>query len=71
VRPEGSGKLKNSLTSSGLEPAKFRLVEYCHNHYATSRPLTVCVSYFIFDAAIENTSIIRNHVLVNIHVEFE
>jgi hypothetical protein len=37
VRPEGSRKLKqNSFTSSGLEPATFRLVAQCLSHYATS-----------------------------------
>jgi hypothetical protein len=34
VRPEGLGKFKkNSFASSGLEPATFRLVTYCLNHY--------------------------------------
>jgi hypothetical protein len=37
VRPEGLGKLKNSFTSSGLEPATFRLVAQCLDHYATAR----------------------------------
>jgi hypothetical protein len=31
VRPEGLGKLKNSFTSSGLEPATFLLVAQCLN----------------------------------------
>jgi hypothetical protein len=34
VRPEGLGKLKQ-FTSSGLEPATFRLAAYSLNHYAT------------------------------------
>jgi hypothetical protein len=39
VRLEGLGKLKkkNSFTSSGLEPATFRIVAYCLNHYATAK----------------------------------
>jgi hypothetical protein len=36
VRPEGLGQFKIS-TSSGLEPATFRLATQCLNHYATSR----------------------------------
>jgi hypothetical protein len=35
VRLEGLGKLKNSIISSGMEPATFRLVAECLNqlHY--------------------------------------
>jgi hypothetical protein len=33
VRPEGLGHFKKS-TSSGLEPATFRLAALCLNHYA-------------------------------------
>jgi hypothetical protein len=35
VRPEGLGKLKNSV-SSGLEPAIFQLVAQSLKHYATA-----------------------------------
>jgi hypothetical protein len=31
VRLEGLGQLKNSMTSSGIKPATFRLVAYCLN----------------------------------------
>jgi hypothetical protein len=30
VRPQGLGKLKRKITSSGFEPATFRLVTYIH-----------------------------------------
>jgi hypothetical protein len=36
VRLEGLGKLKNPITSLGLEPATFRLLAQCLNHYATT-----------------------------------
>jgi hypothetical protein len=36
VRLEGLKIEKNSLTSSGLEPATFRLVAWRFNHYATA-----------------------------------
>jgi hypothetical protein len=39
VRPEGLGQFKKS-TSSGLEPATFRLGAQCLNHYATACPRT-------------------------------
>jgi hypothetical protein len=32
MRLEGVGQLKNPITSSGIEPATFRLVAYCLNH---------------------------------------
>jgi hypothetical protein len=35
VRLEGLGHLKNPITSSGVEPATFRLVTYCLNHSYT------------------------------------
>jgi hypothetical protein len=31
VRLEGLGQLKNPMTSSGFEPATFRLAAYCLN----------------------------------------
>jgi hypothetical protein len=31
VRLEGLGQLKNAVTSSGIEPATFRLTAYCLN----------------------------------------
>jgi hypothetical protein len=39
VRLEGLGQLKNPMTSSGMEPATFRLVAYCLNQlrYRVSR----------------------------------
>jgi hypothetical protein len=37
VRPEGLGKFRN-ITSSGIEPATFRFVAQCLNHYATACP---------------------------------
>jgi hypothetical protein len=37
MRPEGLGQFKKS--TSGLEPATFRLAAYCLNHYATACPL--------------------------------
>jgi hypothetical protein len=36
VRQEGIDKFKNSFSSSGLDPATFRLVAQCLNHYATA-----------------------------------
>jgi hypothetical protein len=46
VQPEGLGKLKkNSFTSSGIEPATFRLVAYC---YATAYTVTAdCILIWI------------------------
>jgi hypothetical protein len=43
VRLEGSGQLKNPMTSSGLEPATFRLVAQCLSQlrYRYSRPNNV------------------------------
>jgi hypothetical protein len=36
MRPEGLGKLKKKITSSGIEPATFRFVALRLNHYANS-----------------------------------
>jgi hypothetical protein len=37
VRPEGLDKFKK-ITSSSIEPATFRFVSQCFNHYATACP---------------------------------
>jgi hypothetical protein len=43
VWPEGLGKLEKS-TSSGRDPATFRLVALCLNHYATACPLCILLT---------------------------
>jgi hypothetical protein len=45
VRLEGLGQLKNPMTSSGIEPATFRLVAYCLNQlrYCVPRDGEECV----------------------------
>jgi hypothetical protein len=35
VYPEGLGKLKKFIHLIGSQTRNFRLVAYCHNHYAT------------------------------------
>jgi hypothetical protein len=49
VRPEGVGQLKNRTTSSGIEPAIFRLVDSASTNYATSCPpaADLCNTQFI------------------------
>jgi hypothetical protein len=37
VRLEGLGKLKNAMTSSGIEPATFRLIECQQANQSTNR----------------------------------
>jgi hypothetical protein len=57
VRPEGLGKLKkNSFTSSGLEPATFRLVVQCLNNYVTACAHGMEVTnIFCFNCAVSST----------------
>jgi hypothetical protein len=46
VRLEGLGQLKNPMTSSGIEPATFRLVAQCNQlRYRVLLPLPVCIKY--------------------------
>jgi hypothetical protein len=47
VRPEGLGQFKKS-TSSGLEPATFRLAALCLNHYATALNNTLTNKKVVF-----------------------
>jgi hypothetical protein len=44
VRLEGLDKLKNPMTSSGIELATFRLVTLCLNQLRYRVPLTKCLS---------------------------
>jgi hypothetical protein len=47
VRLEGLGELKNRMTSSGIEPATFRLVAWCLNQ----------LYYYIYVFSIHSTDI--------------
>jgi hypothetical protein len=46
MRPEGLGKLINSITLSGPQPATFRLVVQFLNHYATAMPIQNSIADF-------------------------
>jgi hypothetical protein len=41
MRLEELGQLKNPVTSSGIEPATFRLVAYCLNQLRYRLPLRI------------------------------
>jgi hypothetical protein len=47
VRLEGLGQLKNAMTSSGIEPATFRLVALCINQLRYRVLLSPCNSHSI------------------------
>jgi hypothetical protein len=47
VRLEGLGQLKNQMTSSGLEPATYRLVAQCVNQLRYRVPRPKKVRYFL------------------------
>jgi hypothetical protein len=51
VRLEGLVQLRNPLTSSGIEPATFRLVVYCHNQlrYHVSVVYSICSAVVIWN----------------------
>jgi hypothetical protein len=46
VRLEGLGQLKNTMTSSGIVPATFRLVAYCLNQLYYHVPQRIVVPMF-------------------------
>jgi hypothetical protein len=47
VRPEGLYHWKIPVTLSGIEPATWRFVAYCLDHYATARPVVSVFGGFI------------------------
>jgi hypothetical protein len=47
VRLEGLGQLKNPVTSSGIEPALFRLVVQCLNQKLYRVPASFCTYSFL------------------------
>jgi hypothetical protein len=47
VRPEGLSKVKK-FTLLGIEPATFRFVALCFNHYATAWPIYYKAEFNIY-----------------------